>query len=211
MHGTVSDFLVELAQNAFEAGAPAVVVDVIERGRGIEVCVADDGPGMDEATRRRALDPFFSAPGKHPGRRVGLGLPFVEQAVAQAGGTFDLASAPGAGTSVGFALDGAHIDAPPAGDWAGAIVSMLAMAAGAGTALRVHRMRDERSYAVASDELAEAVGPLTDAGALALVRMFVENQESALAGDGGTDDRDLATRHAGAAGDAGAAPREDGR
>lgn len=211
MHATVSDFLVELAQNAVEAGAPAVVVDVVERGRGIEVCVADDGPGMDEPTRRRALDPFFSAPGKHPGRRVGLGLPFVEQAVAQAGGRFELASSPGAGTSVGFALDGGHIDAPPAGDWAGAIVSMLALAAGAGTALRVHRVRDDRAYAIASDELAEAVGPLTDAAALALARMFVENQESALDGDGGADDGDLATSHAGTAGGAGDAPREDGR
>jgi hypothetical protein len=211
MHETVSDFLLDLVQNAVEAGAPAVIVDVVERGREIEVCVADNGRGMDEEARRRALDPFFSEPGKHPGRRVGLGLPFLEQAARQAGGTFDLASEPGAGTSVGFTLDAGHVDAPPTGDWAGAVVALLALAAGAGSVLRVHRVRDGRSYALASDELAASAGPLTEAGALALAKLFVESHEAALALDGGADaDGDLATMQAGRTGAAGTAPREDG-
>ncbi len=212
MHETVSDFLLELVQNAVEAGAPAVIVDVVERGREIEVCVADNGPGMDDEARRRALDPFVSEPGKHPGRRVGLGLPFLEQAVTQAGGTFDLASEPGAGTSVGFTLDAGHVDAPPAGDWAGAIVALLALAAGAGAVLRVHRVRGGRSYALASDELAASAGPLTESGALSLARLFVESQEAALSpGDGEDAGGDLEIRQAEPVGGAGVAPREDGR
>ena len=211
MHGTVSDFLVELAQNAVEAGASSIAVDIVERGREIGVRVADNGPGMDAGTLRLARDPFYTAPGKHPGRRVGLGLPFVEQAVEQAGGSFDLASRPGAGTRVGFTMDAGHIDAPPAGDWAGAIVGLLARAAGAGSTLRVTRVRGDRSYAVASDELVDAVGPLTDAGALALAKLFVKNQESALAGDDPAEtDRDLATMQAGGTGRTGTGPREDG-
>jgi hypothetical protein len=211
MRATVSDFLLELVQNAVEAGAPAVIADVVERGGTIEVCVADNGPGMDGDLRRQAPDPLPSAPEQHPGRRAGLGLPLLEQAVRQAGGTFDLASEPDAGTSVGFTLDAGHAGTPPSGDWAGTIVSLLALAAGAGSVLRVHRVREGRSYAVASDELAGAVGPLSDAGALSLARRFVENQESALAGDGGGADGDLATMQAGRAGGAGTDPREDGR
>lgn len=60
--------------------------------------IEDTGPGMDEATRRRAFDPFFTTKG--PGSNRGLGLSIVFGRVKQVGGWVQLESQLGAGTRV---------------------------------------------------------------------------------------------------------------
>jgi len=60
--------------------------------------VEDNGRGMDEETRRRCVDFFFST--KPEGEGTGLGLAIVQHIVTDHGGTLDIDSAEGRGTRV---------------------------------------------------------------------------------------------------------------
>ncbi|MCX7729700.1 MAG: ATP-binding protein [Candidatus Caldatribacterium sp.] len=88
----------------------------------LEVVVEDNGIGMDEETKQRALDPFFSTKGK----RIGIGLPLVAQLAAQCGGKVEITSEKGKGTKVRVMFRRSHIDLPPLGDVAETLFVLLA-------------------------------------------------------------------------------------
>ncbi|UAJ09975.1 PAS domain-containing protein [Glacieibacterium megasporae] len=84
----------------------------------IRITVADTGSGMDEPTRRRAIEPFFTT--KAVGRGTGLGLSMVHGLAAQSGGWLELDSAPGEGTRAHLWLPAARpADGEPAADEGG--------------------------------------------------------------------------------------------
>lgn len=92
-----------IATNAVEAVGVGGVVRIAARpvaagDRLCEVSVSDNGAGMDEATVRRAFDPFFS--GREAGRGAGLGLSKAWRFVEAAAGSVAIESKPGAGTTV---------------------------------------------------------------------------------------------------------------
>jgi signal transduction histidine kinase len=64
------------------------------------ICITerDTGHGMDEATLKRAAEPFFTTKGA--GRGTGLGLSMVDGLVAQSGGAMRITSQAGIGTRV---------------------------------------------------------------------------------------------------------------
>jgi len=59
--------------------------------------VVDSGVGMDEETRRRCLEPFFTTKGE---RGTGLGLAMVFGMAQRHGAALEIDSRPGAGTTV---------------------------------------------------------------------------------------------------------------
>ncbi len=71
----------------------------------VRFTVVDEGIGMDESVIDRAFDPFFST--KTRGKSTGLGLALVRTIVQTAGGTTQIESTRGVGTSI-------HIDIPTA-------------------------------------------------------------------------------------------------
>ncbi|CAA9549510.1 MAG: Histidine kinase/response regulator hybrid protein [uncultured Sphingosinicella sp.] len=74
----------------------------LKPGHYVQLSVRDTGIGMDEATQRRAVEPFFSTKGI--GKGTGLGLSMVHGLAAQLGGGLTIASAPGAGTTISLFL-----------------------------------------------------------------------------------------------------------
>lgn len=77
-----------------------IVVALSRDGGTIVLEVRDSGAGMDEATREKVFEPYFST--KASG--TGLGLPIARKIVADHGGTIRVASAPGRGTRVTIEL-----------------------------------------------------------------------------------------------------------
>ena len=178
MQPTSCDTLLDIVQNAFEAGATEVRLGLARRGTRLAAEVCDNGCGMDAATLKKALDPFWTDGAKHPGRKVGLGLPFLKQAAEQCGGEFAIESERGRGTTVRFVFDLANVDAPPTGDVAGTLAALMAWPGE--RELAVRREEDGRAYEVRRTELAAALGGLADAGALALLKEYFSANEAEL-------------------------------
>jgi signal transduction histidine kinase len=94
--------IVNLLSNACDASPPGAHVRIAgaldaaqER---MSLRVSDRGTGMSPEVAKRVFEPFFTT--KQPGQGTGLGLTLVYSIVVEQGGTIDVASAPGEGTTV---------------------------------------------------------------------------------------------------------------
>jgi len=94
------------ARDALESGGVVTVAAAAEESRPaslaggnyIRISVSDDGEGMDEATVSRAAEPFFTTKGV--GKGTGLGLSMVHGLAAQSGGSIQISSVRGKGTTI---------------------------------------------------------------------------------------------------------------
>lgn len=97
----IVEMISALLENAGQASPPGREVIIRTRPRGVDqvmVEVIDFGIGMDVETRRQALDPFFTTKGLAVSS--GMGLAIVHGTIRQMGGSIQIDSTPGRGTTV---------------------------------------------------------------------------------------------------------------
>jgi signal transduction histidine kinase len=172
--------IADLVQNSVEAGSSLVCLDLTEREGVLSFIIEDNGKGMDEATLEKAKDPFYTDGKKHPGRSVGLGIPFLSQTAGDTGGTWDIVSAPGKGTTVRASFDTVHIDTPPLGDVPLMFRSILILPDV--KELVIHRIlvRNGKTlldYEVKRSEVLDALGELDTAQSLGMLREYLQGLE----------------------------------
>jgi Histidine kinase-, DNA gyrase B-, and HSP90-like ATPase len=116
--------ILDVLENALEAGATEVTLEIDENLRAdrLTIAVRDNGRGMDAQTARRALDPFFTT---RTTRHVGLGLPLFAAAARRCEGDLSLASVPGLGTAVTATFRHSHLDRAPLGDLTATLLAFL--------------------------------------------------------------------------------------
>jgi nitrogen fixation/metabolism regulation signal transduction histidine kinase len=99
----VKEVLINLVENARDAGATEVRIAVSDDGNGWAVIeVGDDGTGIPEADLPQVFEPHFSTTTSG----TGLGLAICRRLVESWGGTIGVESDPGAGTTVALRIPG---------------------------------------------------------------------------------------------------------
>jgi hypothetical protein len=112
-------------------------------GSYVMLAVSDTGVGMNEETRRHIFEPFFTT--KEVGKGTGLGLSMIQGIVEQSGGSIEVKSAPGCGTTFTIYLPRVE-DAPSDRGKPGAVPPM----GGKENVLVVEDQPEVRKYAAAA-------------------------------------------------------------
>jgi len=98
--GQIRQTVVNLVTNAADAigesGSIELLATPFPEGQGLILAVVDDGHGMDEETLKEVFEPFFTT--KLHG--TGLGLAVARKIVEEHGGSIEITSVPGRGTTV---------------------------------------------------------------------------------------------------------------
>ena len=114
----------ELVENAIDAGATRVTIE-IQNGGMTFIRISDNGCGMDEEQLQNVCDPFFTT---RTTRKVGMGIPLFRLAAAeQTGGSFEITSKKGVGTSTKAVFHSDSIDFTPLGDMTSTVTVLISM------------------------------------------------------------------------------------
>jgi hypothetical protein len=201
----------DITQNGAESGADLLELEIRERfseaaggsAGEFRFIVRDNGRGMDRSELDRAKDPFVSDGVKHPGRRVGLGIPFLIQTASLSGGGWNISSVKAEGgvpeggggrtpagrraesegsppgTLVEAWFDLNNVDTPPVGDIPGLLRTVLLFTGPREIIIRRSRTGGEGDldYEVRKTELADALGDIEDVSSLVLLGKYLKSLE----------------------------------
>lgn len=149
--------ILDVAQNSVRADAGLITISVTVDSKDdkLVVSIEDDGCGMSKEQLESVTDPFFTT---RTTRKVGLGIPFYKQAAEDTGGSFEICSEVGKGTTVTAVFVLSHIDRMPLGDISSTIHSLITMNQHINFIYRYQV--DDKSFQVDTRQLRDILGDI---------------------------------------------------
>ena len=118
--------VLDITENSVKAGATLIniTVNADTAKDSLTITIDDNGCGMTPEQLSKVTDPFFTT---RTTRKVGLGVPFFKQSAEMTGGSFDIKSTPGVGTSICATYVLSSIDRMPLGDMVSTMHQLIVM------------------------------------------------------------------------------------
>lgn len=178
----LSSHVMDIVQNSVRAEAGKIEIEIEEdlKKDFLTITIRDNGSGMDAETLKKVRDPFFTS---RTVRKVGLGIPLLQQNAERTGGYVAIESQKGKGTEIKAVFVHAHLDRPPLGNISNTVV-LLIVANPSIHFIYTHRT-PKGEYRFDSVEVKEVLGdvPLNDPDIVhALEEMIQENLHELEAG-----------------------------
>lgn len=116
--------ILDIVQNSITANATVVEISVFEDTilDTLKITITDNGKGMSEEFLKKVRDPFTTTRTTRP---VGMGISLFESSAILTGGSFEIKSKLGVGTTVSATFVHSHIDRQPLGDMAQTFVTII--------------------------------------------------------------------------------------
>lgn len=178
---SISDHIVDIAQNAIESGGKKGILEITETpNKSFTFIVKDDGRGMSKEKLEKVMDPFYTE--KNKKIKFGLGLPILKQAVEMTGGNFEISSEVGVGTKVKAEFILSNIDCQPIGDLPGSLMTVLSLKNDFDWSIQ--RTRGEEGYSITTGELTKLMGRdfIHDPLKLKIIIEIINEAEKSLGG-----------------------------
>jgi len=120
----IAMYLLDIVNNSIRAEAKNIQISFtsFDSKNECNLKIVDDGCGMSEAQLEKVCNPFFTT---RTTRKVGLGMSFLHQLATQCNGELSIDSKIGEGTSINLRYQRNHLDAPPLGDVAESLITLI--------------------------------------------------------------------------------------
>lgn len=121
---TLAAHILDIVENSIRAGARLVEIELDENSieNRLSISITDNGCGMSRDILDKVQDPFYTT---KTVRRVGLGIPLLQEAALRTGGDFRIDSKENQGTKITAQFGLKHLDRQPLGDITNTIIILI--------------------------------------------------------------------------------------
>ncbi len=177
--------VLDIAENSVRGEAKHIEIVIGEdlKTNRFTMDINDDGKGIPEEMLKTIRNPFTTT---RTHRKVGMGIPFLNDTCLMCGGRLDIESEVGVGTRVHADMEHENIDRPPLGDIASTLINLFSSYPDISFAYRhTYRARDweeAQEFSLTTEELNEILEgmPLTTPSVFIWVRDFIRDSISGL-------------------------------
>jgi hypothetical protein len=173
MHRTICDYISDITQNSIEANASEIKLEIIEEHNNIKITITDNGKGMKKEMIELAKDPFYTDTNKKHKRKVGLGLPFIINAIQQSQGEISIDSENNKGTSIQFSFNKTNLDSPPLGDKALTYLQLLSYPGDFN--LTIAERKNNETFSLIKNEITRTLGEINNIENLILLKQYLKD------------------------------------
>jgi len=169
--------ILDIMENSIRANANKIRVSLVEDSRFNQfiLTIQDNGKGMEKEVLARVRDPFFTSQKK----KVGMGIPLLEQLASMCGGKLDIISRPGEGTTIRATFQKDHIDLPPLGNLPETL--MVLFASHPEVEIEYEHVKDNCSWSFNTKKMSQELGlqgPQDILPVLQSIKEWIQYQEN---------------------------------